>query len=1268
MLERAAQCLENAGQRLFCHPKHGIRTRRRLCSGFWRYGSADFDVSWDFLGLLQSMSGKIGPHATTLESRRNSASSFSQDFHLEFLYPPNTQTFVRTHPQSSLRSPVHRRRRKGTTHRTYSSGPVSPLKISSDDSSKSSGWKDSQNGENRQYRELRQLLDSETDRNAYDKVWTLFLNSESPNDMKSRLLLYLSNSERSIDAQRLKATFDSIPLHDRNSEDYWCVTRALLREKQSDNIAIDVCKEAVARFSGESCWGFALAVFVSRKDWDRCLLLWRNKPYPPNNFPPLRLKSVELSELTSLPNRLLELLNSIEQGSFRLSMHGLSPLTRFLAHITLSSKKVMDATPMETTLLIFKKLKSVHLLEPRHYFEAILTLASLDVRTGAIRSMVVYRNFRWEMSDQKAPENVLTGILRVLCALEVFEGIHYLIQEFRNFYGKPSVNAYHTALTTLARLGDVPNLESMFKDFVRDHGVPSEQKLLSPLLYVHARLGHAHRTQQRLEELCQETGLTPNVVWWNILITAYANSGDVSNAIMTLKKMIQQGVNPDTHTFGSMMGLMARRGDINGVMDLLRAARRYNVQVNSVLIDTVIETLCNNRKYAEAQALATEAIRLNPPGSLTRTFNILLWNYAFLSDPVAMVRIQDQMRKARIAFDGFTYAALMLSLVISRKTGQARYILYLLHRNRRIQITELHYAIILHGYVKSKNRDMAHVVYKEICERFPEPSPSSKLAMIKTNVQRDLQSLSESGGPTRGNDIRLPHAEQFLEAVMESFDIKTFATKQPQPGSKKRSVKEAFPVAYFEHLISEYGSRGAFGKVTALFDEYMAKERSLSDTGDNNQGVVPPLQLLHTLMVKDLREEKHDELEACWNTAFERTLNLAKPTLALSNLGLGDSVRNNPGSDGKPAQPAPNSHTKEGPIAGNGLVLFSYRYTLSYCLSVLIESLATRKLYSRIFDVITQVEKAGFQLTTHNWTLLVKFLCLSSNPKDQFRAFALFEDRFIQNFPGWNNIKRSYVRRPRGAPATLDLIEERPWRRGKPPSMLGKAGRSLWSKIQPDYMQPTYVNMVYLGSALIDFKARSVLDGGVELRSLSALTPKTFSAVSELPFLRDKFQGILLRGRDLIERRDERPRDIEPRGPVWTGGVLGIKNERRFDTSPKSDKFNPQDPEPKNHQLQSLLEEDVQWRQVAERKEKEKTTQLPARLRTLRLQDLQDLEHDTLLKDKSLAKSQLARRKRTWKRGHRSRGKQGKGESPRARGHRRATALMNPNFSFLRHV
>ncbi|KAE8418182.1 MCM-domain-containing protein [Aspergillus pseudocaelatus] len=953
----------------------------------------------------------------------------------------------------------------------------------------------------------------------YDKAWSLYVTAGHPLDTNPALLAILSNSEEDVNHRRVKRLFEGIPADSRSAEDYLHMAKSYLAAERPLEMN-RICQVALEKGLGIPCWAYTLAYFVNTEQWDYAQQAWLSKP-------------------TSDEQGLWEH-NEVTNSSAR-------DLARFLLDRTFSTPGIIVETATEPLLLLLKEYNALSILTPRHYFSLMKTLQSSETRSIFVRAIVVYRNFRWQMENEVPPAKLLNQLLRRLSTFEITIGIRYLLDEFSLFHGKPSIDAYKHALIAFSRAGDVVNVHEIFERFLSDHGKPLSRRLLTPLLYVHARYGNVQETLRQFARISEEFGLVPNAVCWNILLTAYANAGDLSGSFTTFKKMIQQGVEPSSHSFGTLMGLCANRGDIDTVRQLLALAKQRHVQITAPFLDTIVEAYCNNQQLNMAESVAETCLGLDVKGSRVRMWNVLLWNYAFRMDLESISRVRSRMDAAGLQPDGMTYAALMLSLVLIGQTDSARRILRTLHRSHRMYATEFHYAIILYGYVKDRNRDMVHIIFREIKERFNRPGFSSSLLVLKSQLQRDLQLIKSSNSQVDSASVRLENAEKFLAETIAEFDTTKLATKLPMPGVGKQTISDAFPAMYYEYIITAYGTRGAFAKARELFDRFI-KDRQASTTSENVYDKAP-LRLLSALMLAYLKAEQHKKVEECWKMAFSRAKKLARrPTVDewLSSQLPSTEIIEPP----RPTLPNSISHHKDilldldGCIAERpkkSAILPAYQFLLSRPLSLYMRSLAYRNETSRIPQAVADVEKAGFMLTTYNWSTFVQMLASSEKISDQTEAFTVFERKFMPNFPGWKSLRRGYGLKPPGVPAGIDIIENPT--RGKHPNLLGKEGRKYWSKIQPEFMQPTYVSMVYLASALLGARERSIFDGGAELGSLHKAAPRTIEAIADMPYLREKFQGVLLRRR---QEQGDKKEDMDGREHfVWTGGILGVGGQRR---------------------------------------------------------------------------------------------------------------------------
>ncbi|GAQ33384.1 hypothetical protein AtubIFM55763_005317 [Aspergillus tubingensis] len=1130
MLERAAGCLENAGRRFFRDPNGAIRGRGSIYSTLGQFSSAGAEL----LVFLQAPQRSASNTSTATSTTGRTATDPRAPV-LEFLYPPRTQEFIATCLIRSPRRIVPRRRRKAVpgVSRNYSSEAVSlDRRVDAeahmlDDSAEIIADEDRDTAKT----ELRALLDKEEIEDS-DKLWSLFSKAGHPLDLTSALLARLGSSDRDVDNRRARRLLNSLPIESRTSDDYLHMTKSCIATGNLSDVD-GICQEAISYSRGVLCWAYCFAQFVNSEQWDYVQDIWRSRPLGDKS---LWHTVAPWLQVSSVHKPLLALADYLQDQSLN------SPVrlaARFILNNVFSSTEFAEATATETLLALLQKFNHLDLITSRNYLDLINTLQESEHRSTFVRSIVVYRNFRWQMEEETPPRKLLAKLLKRLASFEITTGILYFLDEISHFHRKPTEDVYRQALIVFSRAGDVENVQHVFERFLSDHGKPRSRKIVAPLLYVYARIGDVEQTTRQFRRISEEFNLQPNDICWNILLTAYSKAGDLSGTFAMFKKMMEEGVEPTSHTFGIMMGLCANRGDVTHVRDLLSLAQQHNVQITAPMIDTVVEAYCNNSEWEMAEHVAETCLGLDVKGSRVRMWNILLWNYAFRMDLEAISRIRSRMDASGLEPDDMTYSALMLSLVLIGQTDSARRILRALHRGRRVYATEFHYAVILYGYLKDRNRDMVHIIFREIKDRFNQPGLGSRLLVLKSQIQRDLQLLAQGGQVGNHANIRLENSEKFLAETLADYHSTKLATKYPLLGSGRMSARKGFPAVYYEYMISAYGMKGAYLSARRLFDDYTASHPP-KDSDEENYHDIAPLRLLSALMLAHLKAEQYQQVEECWNLAFTRALKIASPTSPEIDEWLSRQL--NPGTpplpshaellvnpDDSQARPSESATTKKDPI------LPAYRFMLSRPLSLYLRSLAYGNEVSKISEVIAKYVEAGFSMTTFNWSTFVQMLASSDRLSDQIEAFTVFEHKFMPNFPGWDNLRRGYGARPPGVPSTIDAMENP--KRAKPPNVLGRLGRRYWSKIQPDFMQPTYVSMVYLAAALRRLRERSIHEGGTDLQAIYDAAPKTIAAVARLPYLREKFQGVLLRRRqEKGEMVDELGRDRY----VWTGGILGV--------------------------------------------------------------------------------------------------------------------------------
>ncbi|KAL5339311.1 hypothetical protein BJX70DRAFT_364000 [Aspergillus crustosus] len=1131
MLERTAGCFENAGRRFLRDANGIIRNRTTLRAKLGHDGGSISDSSPLSVPDRRTVQGQDSNRAASQTT--SGLTSDSRPLLLDFLYPDRTQEFVVTRLLRSTRNLLLRRKRKGgfVVSRPF----VSQAGFDQEDALPHSA--DSRQSETTWVRDSLTEILAEGITGQSERAWQLYLLAGQPPDLNSALLAQFCKVRATSGHSRAKLLFDSIPQMSRSVEDYWNLTNSYILARQSGELG-RICREAAENGLGLTVGSLVLARSINKSEWDLAQDIWEN------------LRAVDETELwehlvprlhaSTLQPRLLDLAMLLDRrakdtaGSSS-SVELVPSFARFFFDKVLAfPSEFVESFHIDTLLLLIDKLHSTAILTRDHFYGIIKTLQVSKKRSTFTKSILIYRNFQWLVDTMVPTKKLYDRFLRQLLFFKMAAGVEYFLHEFSRFHERPSAYAYKKALSILSRSAEPPKVEAVFGKFVDSWGKPTSVAFVTPLLYVYAKAGNVKETLAQFERISNEFGLEPDHICWNTVLTAYANAGKLTESFAHFRRMLEEGIEVNSHTFGILMGLCSKRGDTNAVHQLLELARQHSIQTTSALFDPIVEAHCNAQEFEQAEAFAESCLSLDMTGSRLRMWNILLRNYAYRLDVDSISRVRSRMDAAGLRPDEMTYAALMLSLVLLGQTDAARRILRTLHRSRQMQVTELHYAIILYGYFRDHNRAMTQVIFEEMEKRYEHAGLTLQLFRLRDQLQLDLRLEKEQLNATPGTrkasvelpinsarkkepfpDLHFAHAEETLAEIIGKFDSAKPQVKQPAPGAGNQPIARAFPAMFYESVAREYAKKGAYRKVEQLIEEYgKSQGLSLDDALD-----IAPLRLHAALMHAYSISNQHEKLLACWEKAFRLARNSGSHITEFA-----------------PFAEDANMEPEEAPV------LPASRYVLSRHFSLYIKSLAHTKQRHRIDDMVRDFQNAGFSMTTYNWSTYVQLFSLSADPTENLQAFSIFEDNFMPNFPGWKYLRRGKALAHSEAPSAIRMLEK-PENR-PPPGILGPIGKKYWSQHHPQVMQPTYISLIYLASALVRIRKESALKGPTHLVDLHKAAPNTLKAISAMPWLRDKWQSIFLRG------REKKPEEDYPSLPkkkrfVWSGGVLGVGGNLR---------------------------------------------------------------------------------------------------------------------------
>ncbi|KAL2848675.1 hypothetical protein BJX68DRAFT_238449 [Aspergillus pseudodeflectus] len=1144
MLERTAGCIESAG--------------RRFLRGPGQHAGAISDYShWQFAPRRAPRQGRSDPPGSP-------ATADIRAPFLHFLYPIGTQEFIVTRLLRSSRSVFSRRRKRSVPNntRSYTSEAALHQPVERRQAVGTSGTEllkpRTISAEDALVELLNEGITGQT-----DEAWKLWMAADHRLDLNRTFLAQLSNTGNREDHTRAKIVCESIPEHLRSSDDYLHLILSSLAFGQPGEVK-RLCEDTL-KGKDLTHWAYILAHFVNNSQWSLAAEIWEARTSLSVNIDKegeLWLRSLLLPShdafgvpkstnpflnTSSLFPNLLDLTRTLENSRNSApteTFPSLYCLARFLVQFVFKSRTVVRNMSPPILYSLAKVSYSAGLINIRHCYDIMRILLAAKTESDVRRAVSLFQKCRSLVSDEAPAVDLFDLFFIRFRNFRITDFVEYFLDQYTHFWGKPSRRSYGEALVTLSRARAVTKAETVFQKML-SHYEPVTSKDLTPLLNMHASAGEVEKTLVEFEKISEDWNLEPGTMCWNITLTAYAKRSDLHGCFQRFKLMTERGVRPNHYTYGILLGLCGKRGDLKVISELLASAKEQELKLTTAMLDPIVEAYCKHKDFAMAERIAEQCLSLKLSGSRTRMWNVILWNYAQRLDLKSISRIRSRIESAGITPDDMTYAAITLTLSLLGDTESAHRIVKTLHQSGKMHLTELQFAILLLGYVKQKNNDMILATFKQLQARFRDPQGglSEEIQLLRQQLQRDLVTMHSQGDANAGFKFTEKFLSELIAKCNPVYVEKTkklasiggqqrprrIADRQPTLDEGEETAMESMPIGY---ELQEPRRHAEGYKQEHPFRSMMRSARKgwIDDVERNWKNYIAikgcpdsldyaPFRMLVTFMIAHATANNHQMVDEIWRMAYRRALKMALPLGSTqlpdqtSATGLSTSRALPQDSNKDESNSVSEGYTIEEPLPKySSPILRVYRFLLTRHLSAYMWSLRRRREISKIRQLIADVEAAGFSLTTFNWSTYVQVLATSQEYADIVEAFRIFEERFMPNFPGsWDNMMRAKGFKHSGVSDAIHLLD-----RSRPSNFLGGITRKYWLKQNPDYMQPTMVTMLQLATSLSRVRENSVKAGMAEYQELYKIAPRTIDRLAKMPISRRQSRArkaLLGRGR-----------------------------------------------------------------------------------------------------------------------------------------------------------
>lgn len=964
MLERTAGCLESGSLRRFLPgPQRVLKSRRMLHSAFWSHSGREFDLSL-WVSLMRSSARDDIDRKSLKRIDSNSG------YFLDFLYPSGAMSYSR---QFSFWSSDGQEVRRASGayaklgQRLYTSLASGERVLQDEDAASFHGQVLLGKGNPTGGKRPAQLRGTSFTRKTllglernddYEEAWRRFeiAGPTAQLDLIPQLLTYMSSSSRSIDAYRTVELFQRIS-SSAGLEEHQAALRSYLALGDVSK-AVEVKDQIMSRFGSLAGSNILFSHMIEHAQWDLAVKLFTTT----QSFRKAQVGKADYNIWTvadTLPNlqdRALELAALVNGGLESQNSNESVDSAMFNMAIMVVQRTLLpkpDLTHFDSAKF-FSLLNVLNLWEKDidPLYERIIERFCENVQHKL--ALQCYRQYR-RVVKHKISRKTLDQLVGAARAQHNTAVMQEILDDWVNFYGRPSKHTYKFCLTEFANRGDSKTVKELLCQYVKEQPAKTPDDI-APLLHVHAKRGELSEVLEVFDNMKAKYGVKPNIKSWNIVINAYGKVGDVEGALQRFDQLLESGMRPDVHTFGTLMGICVSRGDLAAAIEFYQLAESLGVPRSIPMVDCIVLGHIRNDNLQQAEKICEDALHMKLRGSLTRMWNYLLTAYAMRRDLDNANRILRRMTAAGVDYDESTYSALMQALAMVKQPERALKILTKVMPSSGIKATPFHYAIVMGGFLATGETRRVFEVRNQMVRRKIGETASTRLLALKAAAREDTKAIKDGSA-----DTQMKKAEKIFREAYTKGDLQEF-TDSKRKGFVHEPLDAAYQSAYFDFLIFVHGQNGLHERVEELYGQY--SEGSLEGRH------LPPLRILSAVMAANVKAKNYERVQECWELAFSQAKKQGQP------------IRSEDSQEPK--------------------VLPLHELDLSQALSSQITVLAQQNKFQQLSTTIKAVQQAGFKVDSENWNLYIQLLALSYRYQE---AFELCEKKLMGGWSGWARLR-----------------------------------------------------------------------------------------------------------------------------------------------------------------------------------------------------------------------------------------------------------------------
>ncbi|KAL0074972.1 hypothetical protein J3Q64DRAFT_1853553 [Phycomyces blakesleeanus] len=337
-----------------------------------------------------------------------------------------------------------------------------------------------------------------------------------------------------------------------------------------------------------------------------------------------------------------------------------------------------------------------------------------------------------------------------------------------------------------------PDWALEINDIMRKKKIPRDVRMMTALIHKVGRSGDLEQAMGLLDEM-KRINLVPNTVTLNALIDIHVHKlpqPDLAGAIRSYSMFAEQGLQPNEITFGTLIDMFGKKGDIDRVRELYQdMVHTHKIKPTQHIFSSLIECFITKKDFISA--LSVVKLMRKPPVRVQPNdvnFNLLISSFADDNDIYSAVLFLKTLIKAGIKPTAQSYHPILTYYSRRGDVESVKSLLQKMHGSN-IKLEPITYGIFLDAYSKAGDVNGAEKLFKEYKSRWRPNAYIFNSMMYVYILQNDLDRVLDIYKEMMKTNVKMTEHSYGLLMYCYSLRKEPDATEALMETMKTNNVK-----------------------------------------------------------------------------------------------------------------------------------------------------------------------------------------------------------------------------------------------------------------------------------------------------------------------------------------------------------------------------------------------------------------------------------------------------------------------------------------------